>query len=73
MRRSTSEQPRAMRSATCSTAGRSLERCVRDIRHLLLPDDPVAATDAGPDENVVYLWDGSRREVAGGTSYGTPF
>jgi CRISP-associated protein Cas1 len=53
--------------------GAFLERCVRDIRHLLLPDDPASAADAGPDENVVYLWDGSQRAVAGGTGYGTPF
>ncbi len=48
--------------------GAFLDRCVRDIRHLLLPDDP--GEDVGSTENVVYLWDGSQRVVAGGTSYG---
>lgn len=45
-----------------------LERCVRDIRTLLLPDGaPETATES--DGNVVYLWDGSQRLVASGTSY----
>jgi CRISPR-associated protein Cas1 len=48
--------------------GAFLERCVRDIRHLLLPED--SADDAVADANVVYLWDGAERVVAGGTSYG---
>lgn len=48
--------------------GTFLERCVRDIRGLLLPDDePDAVEDRGG--NLVYLWDGSARMVAGGTSY----
>ncbi len=50
--------------------GAFLERCVRDIRHLLLPEAEADATDAGLAENIVYLWDGSRRAVASGTSYG---
>lgn len=50
--------------------GALLERCVRDIRHLLLPDEPEDGAGSAPDENVVYLWDGSRRTVAGGASYG---
>lgn len=50
--------------------GSFLEQCVRDIRHLLLPDDSNDALDADLGENVVYLWDGSQRSVAGGTSYG---
>lgn len=45
-----------------------LDRCVRDIRHLLLPDDDTAADDLG--ENVVRLWDGTQRTVAGGSNYG---
>ncbi len=49
--------------------GAFLERCVRDIQHLLLPDDNPIEVDAGLGENVVSLWDGSRRVVAGGTSY----
>jgi CRISPR-associated protein Cas1 len=45
-----------------------LERCVRDIRTLLLHDGaPETATES--DGNVVYLWDGSQRLVASGTSY----
>ncbi|WP_119696080.1 type I-E CRISPR-associated endonuclease Cas1e [Microbacterium halotolerans] len=49
--------------------GAFLDRCVRDIRHLLLPDETADALEAGMSENVVSLWDGSRRTVAGGTSY----
>ena len=47
--------------------GAFLERCVRDIRHLLLPEE---SAEPAPDENVVFLWDGSARAVAGGTAYG---
>ena len=50
--------------------GSFLEQCVRDIRHLLLPDDSNETLDADLGENIVYLWDGSQRTVAGGTSYG---
>lgn len=50
--------------------GGFLERCVRDIRHLLLPDENEEGAEAGLAENVVYLWDGSQRLVAGGTGYG---
>lgn len=56
--------------------GSFLERCVRDIRHLLLPDEPddAGASDLDLSENVVQLWDGSRRAVAGGANYGeVPF
>lgn len=49
--------------------GAFLERCVRDIRHLLLPDDLEAKAQDDLAQNVVYLWDGSRRTVAGGTNY----
>ena len=49
--------------------GAFLNRCVRDIRHLLLPDEPDEQFDTGMGENIVRLWDGSRRAVAGGTSY----
>lgn len=48
--------------------GAFLDRCVRDIRHLLLPEESEA--DASPGENVVYLWDGAQRVVSGGTAYG---
>ncbi|MBO9569220.1 MAG: hypothetical protein J7503_10375 [Cellulomonas iranensis] len=47
--------------------GRILERCSRDIHHLLLPSDEPEADDLGPD--VVRLWDGGSRTVAGGTSW----
>lgn len=50
--------------------GAFLSRCVHDIRTLLLPHDDV--DDLPLDENVVKLWDGSRRAVAGGTNYDTP-
>lgn len=46
--------------------GRILERCARDIRRLLMPDE----TDSEQEWNVVHLWDGGDRTVAGGTSYG---
>lgn len=49
--------------------GAFLDRCVRDIRHLLLPGDDAQTTEDDLAENVVRLWDGSRRTVAGGTSY----
>ncbi len=48
--------------------GAFLDRCVRDIRHLLLPDD-AEGDELGLDENVVQLWDGTRRAVAGGANY----
>lgn len=44
-----------------------LDRCARDIRHLLLPDS--TQTDSA-DADVVELWDPSGRAVAAGTSYG---
>jgi CRISPR-associated protein Cas1 len=58
------ETRRAVRDAVKD--GRILERCARDIRRLLLPDED----DAGQEWNVVHLWDGADRIVAGGTSYG---
>jgi len=51
--------------------GAFLSRCVHDIRHLLIPDDDADAHDLG--ENVVRLWDGSRRTVAAGANYELPF
>ncbi|MDQ1123859.1 type I-E CRISPR-associated endonuclease Cas1e [Microbacterium trichothecenolyticum] len=54
--------------------GGFLERCVRDIRHLLLPDDDASGSaEAEPAENIVSLWDGSQRIVSGGTSYGADY
>lgn len=53
--------------------GAFLDRCVRDIRHLLLPDES-AAEDLPLDSNIVRLWDGSRRTVEAGSNYGeAPF
>ena len=46
--------------------GTFLDHCVRDIRHLLLPEEE----DADLTDNVIRLWDGAQRSVAGGTSYG---
>ncbi|WP_312721492.1 type I-E CRISPR-associated endonuclease Cas1e [Mobilicoccus sp.] len=59
------ETRRAVRDAVHD--GKLLERCARDIRALLLPgeDDDVDVT-----WDVVQLWDGGDRKVAGGTSYG---
>ncbi|GAB95253.1 CRISPR-associated protein Cas1 [Kineosphaera limosa] len=59
------ETRRAIRDAVHD--GRILTRCARDIRSLLLPDEP---EDAGDDWDVVELWDGASRRVAGGVSYG---
>lgn len=58
------ETRRAVRDAVKD--GRLLERCARDIRRLLLPDED----DAEQEWNVVHLWDGGTRTVAGGTAYG---
>lgn len=53
--------------------GTFLETCVRDVRRLLLDggDDVVEyGPEAFDDVDVVMLWDGNGRAVAGGTSYG---
>ncbi len=65
------ETRRAMRDLFAD--GKLLERCTEDIRGLLLEDPEGAADDedSGDDAgDVVYLWDGAERVVAGGTSYG---
>lgn len=49
--------------------GALLERCVKDIRRLLLPDETDGAQDDIEDDSVIRLWDGGSRTVAGGTSY----
>lgn len=49
--------------------GALLDRCARDIRTLLLPTDP---PEEEPDADLVHLWDGGDRVVAGGTSYAEP-
>lgn len=48
--------------------GSLLPRCARDIRRLLIPEDPDA--QELEESNVVRLWDGGNRSVVGGTSYG---
>lgn len=48
--------------------GAILPRCARDIKRLLMPDDP--ETLELEESNVVRLWDGGNRSVVGGTSYG---
>jgi CRISPR-associated protein Cas1 len=61
------ETRRAMRDLFSD--GHILERCSRDIHHLLAP----AESDGGADElgpDVVRLWDGGTRTVAGGTAWG---
>lgn len=45
-----------------------MSRCARDIRALLLPEEGDSDEVEGSD--VVYLWDGADRRVAGGTGYG---
>lgn len=57
------ETRRAVRDAI--RGGQLLVRATRDIRRLLLPD----SHDDGQDWNVVHLWDGADRVVAGGTAY----
>ncbi|WP_394940219.1 type I-E CRISPR-associated endonuclease Cas1e [Psychromicrobium sp. YIM B11713] len=49
--------------------GAFLSRCVRDIQHLLLPDQDADGIESSLSEDVVQLWDGTRRNVASGTSY----
>lgn len=45
-----------------------LNRCVRDIRSLLLPDEDPADED-WPEARVVQLWDDKEAVVEGGTNY----
>lgn len=54
---------RAVRDAVHS--GSILSRCARDIRNLLIPGD----SDKDELGEVVGLWDGGDRRVAGGTNY----
>jgi len=50
--------------------GSLLERCVRDVKMLLTGDPSAASADEGEAGDVVSLWDGADRVVAGGTAYG---
>lgn len=54
---------RAMRDALHSQ--HILERSVRDIRHLLLPDESDEEFEVG----ITYLWDADDRLIAGGTNH----
>ncbi len=60
-----SETRRAVRDAVMD--GKIMARCARDIRRLLLPDEPEIAHDV--DADVVQLWDGGDRTVDSGRSY----
>lgn len=61
------ETRRAMRDRFYD--GALLSRCARDITRLLTGTDPGADADL-PDADIVHLWDGGDREVAGGVAYG---
>jgi CRISPR-associated protein Cas1 len=62
---------RAMRDKLYGTD--FLERCVKDIRQLLLPEDDGSAEETSKDsywdEDLVRLWDESGAEVPGGLNY----
>lgn len=58
---------RAVRDAMYG--GTFLARCVRDIHHVLLPDESTEEVDTGLSEDIVMLWNGSKQVVAGGTCY----
>ena len=47
--------------------GGFLERCVRDIRHLLMQEEEEELISTAP---VTALWDGADRVVSGGSNYG---
>jgi len=59
---------RAVRDAVHD--GKILGRCARDIQRLLLPDEDATTDTDSLAEDVVELWDGAKRTVAGGTGYG---
>nr|WP_281171223.1 type I-E CRISPR-associated endonuclease Cas1e [Glycomyces arizonensis] len=66
------EVRRAVRDAMAD--GKLLQRCVADVRRLLLGDAPSEAArgDEPVEPNVVYLWDEYGREVVGGSNHGDP-
>ena len=47
-----------------------LDRCVKDIKQLLLPDAPRPATASNDDPDVVTLQSDGGRAVAAGRNYG---
>jgi len=53
--------------------GKFMQRCARDIRHLLLPEETFDETDEDFDDlsgDVVQLWGGMTENVAAGQNYG---
>lgn len=63
------EVRRAVRDAMAD--GKLLQRCVTDIRMLLLGDESESAEQGEPAEpNVLYLWDEYGQEVVGGVNHG---
>jgi CRISPR-associated protein Cas1 len=63
-----SETRRAMRDVFAD--GTLLERCADDVRRLLAEENREEDDGVLPGSDVVYLWDGAERVVAGGTAYG---
>lgn len=61
-----SETRHAVRDAVYN--GSILSRCAKDIRRLLIPDDD-SDIEGSAGINVVQLWDGGDRSVAGGSNY----
>lgn len=61
------ETRRAVRDAIRD--GAILTQCSRDIHALLVPDGGDDADRVDADWDVVNLWDGANRQVAGGVSY----
>lgn len=55
---------RAVRDAMVS--GKVIERCVRDVRSLILADESLDE----PDWDIVHLWDERGEDVPGGVAYG---
>lgn len=50
--------------------GALLERCARDIRRLLLPDEPDEDDESSAEVDVIRLWDDGEKTVPGGVAYG---
>lgn len=61
------EARRQMRTALHD--GKLLERCARDIRRLLLGDEPETRHEADDEIDVISLWDDRENTVPGGVSY----
>lgn len=61
------EARRQMRNALHD--GKLLERCARDIRRLLLGDEPDTRHEADDEIDIISLWDDRQDTVPGGVSY----